>query len=390
MKTKRIVSILLCLCMAIGLLSVSALAANYDGWEAATADGVTLTADTDTVTIDGVTYTYKGDVSTDGLDLYTAAPAVAACYKAGDGYILFTPAQGEVPADLFLNNAGIDMLEDEDAGLILLPAGTVTMRVSGENVISAYAEYAYGIYSDKYNPTNLTITSDNYGTLEINVNGTESARALGGADGELASLTIGGNVSVTAAAGGNNSVGTTLSGNLTVGTDARFTTRGNMVDLMLYGEPSVIQNFNGVAVFLNEGSPDTEIHVYGACSLPGFFSANQVGSFNFEGDIYNIYLKVTSGSTLTVPVGKILTVNSLPNLINSGAIVNNGTIVLPDAADADAIKALNLTGTGVVEVNGQYYTNGGVVLKAITGGLTLSGESSGNLETTATAGTAAP
>jgi len=105
---KRILSILLCFCMAISLLPMSALAAaNYDGWEAATAEGVTLTADTDTVTIGGVAYTYKGDASTSGITMYSeinnegkvesrTALTEVCCWKAKDGYVLYKPTVGSV------------------------------------------------------------------------------------------------------------------------------------------------------------------------------------------------------------------------------------------------------------------------------------------------------
>lgn len=323
------------------------------------------------VYINGSIYASGGDVSSRGLNLYSNTPVESTYYKAGDGYILFTPAKGDNSAELLLHNASMDVTGSEGMKLILLPKGSVNMRVSGKNKLSASAMFTDGISSDKNNPTNLIITSSDHGTLEISVTGTKSSGALGGGDCELASLIIGGNVSVTAIASGQSSVGTTLEGNLTIESGANFRTRGDMLDLAAYGESSVMQNFSGVVAFLNTDTLSYKLDVYGACDLPGFLSNFPVGSINSEGKIFNVYLNVTSGSTLTIPAGKTLTVNDMSKLTNNGTIVNNGMMILPSTADTAVIRTLKLIGAGVVKAGTQNYTNDGVAVTEISGGLNL-------------------
>ena len=167
---KRFFSILLCFCMVLGLLPATALATDYpDGWPS---DPSSLVADTDTVTIDGITYTYKGeadtsgiqmysgdgmsydaltetvyclvdgefipyggDVSESGLDLSSSLPTIVTRYKAGDGYALFTPAEGETKAKLEFHDATI---ATTDATALTLPSTElVDITVTGDNSLTA-------------------------------------------------------------------------------------------------------------------------------------------------------------------------------------------------------------------------------------------------------------
>ncbi len=134
---KRFFSILLCFCMVLGLLPATALAEGYDGWEAATAEGVTLTADTDTVTIAGTPYTYKGEADTSGIsmvsfeDANTIALKQACCWKAGNGYVLYNPTVATDPyarsvdyttsAEVTLHNAQISTTSTSNADALRLP-----------------------------------------------------------------------------------------------------------------------------------------------------------------------------------------------------------------------------------------------------------------------------
>ncbi len=166
---KRMVSLLLCFCMVIGVLPMSVLAAQYDGWAAATADGITLTADTDTITIDGVSYTYKGDASTSGIRMYTedayysaTALTETCCWKAGSGYVLYKPTveSGEtISAVVTLHDAAISA---SNAFALSLPFNSsgpyespvpVTVTVEGTNSLATPGASYVALYHSAGNTT---------------------------------------------------------------------------------------------------------------------------------------------------------------------------------------------------------------------------------------------
>lgn len=161
---KKWLSILLCLCMALTLLPVSALAADYpDGWpsDASLNEG-------DTVTMDGVTYTYKGDATDSGISMNTPdsssfALKEACCWKAGTGYVLYKPTVGSVwwykvevttSAEVTLYNATISA--PSDATALELPFNSpsstkypvpVTVYVEGTNSLTTDNKYLYSLYT---------------------------------------------------------------------------------------------------------------------------------------------------------------------------------------------------------------------------------------------------
>jgi len=160
---KKWLSILLCFCMALTLLPMSVLAAEYpDGWPS---DPSVLTAEADTVTNDGVTYTYKGDASTSGIQMYTkdaysnaTALMEACCWKAGSGYVLYNPTveSGQTTsAEVTLHDAEIST---SHASALALPCCTysgdsvysipVTVTVEGENSLATSAAYTFTLYRE--------------------------------------------------------------------------------------------------------------------------------------------------------------------------------------------------------------------------------------------------
>lgn len=274
-----------------------------------------------------------GDVSTSGLDLSTP-PAEATAYTAGSGYIVWNPTGNT----LTLHNARIN---NTSGCALILPSDTDTTVVAqGDNTL----ESSENALSDlKY------ITIQGSGSLSAtSSSGYSIYSALG--------ITITGVVSVTAPtiySCDNIVVDTT-------GTvDApQMTTLGTLTYNKGTMNGSWVSEYNG-----NEHSSVT-LSIYGNVTLDSDTSL----------DSNDASLTVKAGAVLTIDTDRTLTIAAGVPITNNGTIVNSGTIVLPETYAADipaAIKAMKLTGSGVVEAGSQYYTNDGAAVKAITGGLTL-------------------
>ncbi|MEA4932463.1 MAG: hypothetical protein VB071_02565, partial [Lawsonibacter sp.] len=268
---KRILSILLCVCMALSLLPTAALAAanNYDGWAAATAQGVTLTADMDTVTIDGVAYTYKGEADTSGVDLapYNSgdgsamALKEACCWKAKDGYVLYKPTVESVAwygvdlttsAEVTLHDAQISTAS---ACALKLPVNSpsstaypvpVTVHVEGTNSLTTN-NYSYSALYHELGDTTFTGTGD--GTLSL-TNSAASAYTLHNQGG---AVTIEAGAQVTVNGGNNNYIG----GNLTVtGSGSKLTIAdgANLAIGVWGGTPAATVTVKNGGVLENNGT----------------------------------------------------------------------------------------------------------------------------------------
>jgi uncharacterized repeat protein (TIGR02543 family) len=293
---KQILSIALVLCMALSLLPVSALAAtNYDGWEAATAEGVTLAADTDTVTIDGVAYAYKGDGS-GGIDMKSGdfARTDTCCWKAGSGYVLFTPATADPAANakLELHDATISTTSGR---ALYLPGEAVDITVTGNNSLTANGSYAIDTNEQAVNITgggNLSLTGSNgivpssgsTPSITINIGGaldiTTTSNPIQNVSGDIQitakSITIGdaygvfcdgmaffeatdGDITLTggsgmAAVNGNAGVNLKASGKITVdnstGSSALISQSGTVT---VDAQGDVAMEANGVAIYFGTG-----------------------------------------------------------------------------------------------------------------------------------------
>lgn len=167
---KRFLSILLCLCMMLGLLPATALATDYpDGWPD---DPSVLVADTDIVTIDNIDYTYKGEADTSGIQMYNGdemsydALTEAYCWKAGSGYVLYNPmveSGKTTSAEVTLHNATIST---ESATALDLPITgnmydgafpvPVTVYVEDENSLATSDATKYALYNGGGNNTRIT------------------------------------------------------------------------------------------------------------------------------------------------------------------------------------------------------------------------------------------
>ena len=256
----------------------------------------------------------SGGDKSGGLNLSTA-PTEATYYKAGSGYALFIPATAATPATLTLHNATI------------------------YNTTAINDETGVGIALPD---GAVTIVLE-----AINTAGAQYTNAISGSDTDV-----------------------TLSGTgvLNVG-DCGIALKSTAAN------PHSLTK--GAGVILNG-----IVHTYDNSDESCAADINTVyGSVTFSSGtkIFTGAFTVTAGAVLTIPQGTTLDLDSTTSISNSGTIVNNGTMTLPQSFNTEAaVKALKLTGSGVVKVDGNYYTNAGVAVAMISGGLDLStGDHSG-------------
>jgi hypothetical protein len=310
-----------------------------------------------------------GDVSISGLDLKSATPTQTTYYKAGEGYILYTPAQGGNNAELALTNATIETDAEE---ALILPDTAVTLQLSGRNKLQSNAVFGGGITGND----SLTITSLDGGALDMeSIHYTMNfEKAAGGS-----TITIGGNASVTAVS--HNNIAVITQGNLSVEADATFSAKGAGIDVIVDGS-FYASEFKGSVLDKNDTTdPKTyDITIYGTCDMPVLLAAAAIGTMS-QG-VFSLH--IPSGSQLTIPTNLQLIITDMSRLKLEGKIINNGIIYLPVGTTADQIKAMDLTGTGGVFVakgidengmpskdNGDAYTNDGKPLYMVGEDLNL-------------------
>ena len=256
----------------------------------------------------GVLCTEKnGNNASYGLNLNTNIPSQSTYYKAGDGYVIFTPAAGETPATLLLNNATIQnqtTLTDNTIGMenegIALPTGNIIIKVEGTNSITS--SYGDGI---GYLGSHVTLAGS--GILNV-----------GGAAGDI------------------------------MLDDGSFSFADG-ADVTL----------NGVVSVINDNIPENTDTVYGNMTVNTYFRS-------LYGDAI-----IASGATVTIPEGQMLWMDETDSITINGQLINNGTIVLPYNYTIEQIQALNLTGNILMRngeenkyriyVDGNIYAYGGKV-----------------------------
>lgn len=348
---KRILSVLLTVCMIMVMLPMMAMATEYESWTAAMADEVALIID-DTITIDGANYTYKGDVSNAGLDLSSSTPTEATAYIAGGGYILWGPTVDSdvTGGTLTLNGASISVTSGT---ALKLPNVEITIDVEGENNITSSST---GIFHDS-GDTDI----QGSGILNVTSNGSSSDGICQGND----TLTITGDVTV-ASATGNMSYGINAQKALTISGNANVTVSG--VSRGIYSNGIITVNTIGT---VNAQRISTGYFSYQSGNLTGSWVSEGKENYynNLVQTVYGSYeltddktitawtdedgLTVAYGGTLTIDDGVTITVEDGTEITNSGTIVNNGTINFQgETISAATITALNLTGDGSVQVNG--------------------------------------
>lgn len=233
----------------------------------------------------------------------------AVYYEAGKGYVMFSQLiNSDDPSDPE-NGAGSAILfnaTSEDKGI----DGNLTeIKVIGENALKAI-----NVLNFEGNPVSVTGT----GTLQTSMTSAVPPTMAGG-------VTFNGLVNVY-------KVGTSEHD------DASF-------DFTAYGN-SVLPPLPLM--------PDTNKFV--------------VGDVSESDRKMSVRLTVQNGATLTIPGDVTLEISDrqhLSSLRNNGTLVNNSTVSIPDATAAD-IKALRMTGSGLVQVAAgtgyTYYTNEGAAL----------------------------
>jgi hypothetical protein len=316
--------------------------------------------------------------------LSSNTPTAATCYKAGSGYVLFTPAvtseNGTTPATVTLHNAAINNTA-ANSNALALPSGdvTVTLDAGTANTLSSKN---YGLYTATGNPT-----IGGSGTLSVTGSPVNGIRAGG-------SLTIQDSAVITAA----GKIPIYAKGNISVNGSSSITAIRND------GTYPALESDNGSVTLNTTGTVDApEIYAFNAFTLtkgtmPGSLVTECKGDSK-NNAVYSVYgsytlnqnmtvwdrsgengLTVTDGATLTIASGNKLTVeddtnvNGVPKITNNGTLVNNGTIDLPTAYATEnkfasmtaAIKALKLTGSGTVTCGDSTYGSDGVRAVAVS------------------------
>lgn len=294
----------------------------------------------------------------------------------GDGTVSYTPASGDTPQTLTLNGANIagkqllNLVQDSPSCGIYSKEALTINTVADSTVFGGEggACDSCGIDCDGA----LTLT----GTGALTVVGEHSANASNGIKSEGAmkisgnvnvtgdywsiycasSITITGNANVTAEDGTNGSI---YAASLTVNTTG--TVNAPNVTLKNAADGSIGSALNGIVCDYQD-VPGTNLvyTVYGNVTTDGFNVPDFSGS---DG------LIVSAGGTLTIPencalnIQDVASVDGVPQITNSGTIINNGDIELPvtyfgsSEANIDAvsagIKALRLSGSGMVTVYGE-------------------------------------
>ncbi len=263
----------------------------------------------------------SGGDKCDGLNLSTA-PAESTVYTADSGYVLFTPATGAAPATLTLHNATI------------------------HNTTPTNDETGTGI-----------ALPDGAITLVVEGTNTISAQCTDAISGSDTDVTLSGT--------GVLNVG--YSGISLKSTAAHPHSLTKGASATLNGMVKTYDNSS------ENGDSDTNT-VYGNVTYP------DSGNYTLGGTI-----NVTEGAVLTIPQNTILDLKDAKAITNNGTLANNGTLQLPQSLNTEAaVKALGLTGSGLVQAvkecdaNGNVtvwdtYTNDGTAVKAVTNGLDLTG-----------------
>ncbi len=295
------------------------------------------------------------DAST-GLDL-SAPPSVITYYEAGDGYALFTPANGEAKATLTLHNASIN---SSSATPLELGAETVIKLEGTNSLTNSNTDSGVGIRA-------ISSTTGECQSVTIQGDSDDSLTVSAYQCTNIGTLTVDGG-SVTMNGG---CYGILAKGNVILKNGAKVSASGGdmggAVDLedMSETEQYSLTVSDGSTLTVNKGD----------AGITGYFTVNGSGS------------KVTTNSGVkTIVLGAV-------KVENSGVLENNGIWQMKMGTTVEDIKALKLTGSGVVrvvtkagtpssEAEWDTYTNEGVPVKEISDDLDLTtGDDSGDLTT---------
>jgi hypothetical protein len=292
-------------------------------------------------------YMDGGDVTYSGLDLEGTKPTDNTYYTAGDGYILWEPAS----STLTLQDVTIDTTTSSAIALKLENDVSTNVVIEGTNNITSSnrgIDHSIGDTSIEGSGT-VNIESDEmYGIFQNN-----------------GDLTIKGDVTVIVSATGSNMSGICSQYSLIISDNASVKASGDRTDIYSIGNITI-----GTTGTVNAPIIQADNFIYTAGTMIGSIVYEAKGN-NYENCVISVYgnfeltedttvwsainedgLTVLSDATLTVEEGITLTVEDGAEIVNNGVIVNNGTINLPEGTTAQEITALNLTGSGSIQVNG--------------------------------------
>lgn len=276
------------------------------------------------------------------LDLSTP-PDVITYYKAGNGYALFTPATTTpaAPATLTLHNASIDATTTP----LQLGAETV-IKLEGENSLTnSNTTSGVGIRA-------ISSTTGEYQPVTIQGGSDDSLTVSAFQCTSMGALTIdGGSVTMDGMV-----YGILAEGNVVLKNGARVSASGGEFGAAVQLEdPSETEQYS---LTVSDGSTLTVNESYADIS----------GDLTVSG----------SGSKVTVNSGATAMVLGTVKVENSGVLENNGIWQMELGTTVNEIKALKLTGSGLVRARTNEdgppiwdtYTNDGVKLNVIGDGTT--------------------
>jgi hypothetical protein len=312
---KRLMSLLLCLCIALTLLPATAAADE-------TAAGVTI----------------GGDVSRSGLDL-TTAPTAVTRYSAGSGYIIFTPAAAAANAKLELVGATIDASANAttSTNAITLPNAPVDISVTGDNTLKA-ATRGHGIYA----LNNLSIG----GSGSLLVSG-GSLLVSGGSHGinctsGTLTISIAGALNVT---GSNSAVDCVGNISITAEKDVTVTSGSNGI--------------NGAAVVLTSKSGSVQVvggnNGIAASTSVSLTAAKDIAvggnAYGYAVYAYAVPVTVTAGGTVSSASPYGWNTGALTIKANRVAITGTNGVSLQSTGSTPGVTITNSTGGSCESVN---------------------------------------
>ncbi|MBR5498334.1 MAG: hypothetical protein IKV76_10185, partial [Clostridia bacterium] len=269
--------------------------------------------------IDGVKYIISGDITNTGIHIGSFA-AFDNCYKAGDGYMLIK-GEGDNDTVMTLYNATIDVRGTGHNDAIIIDGEDIEIRFIGENNIFADEEaYATPIGNSRHSQAfigaddavlnlygNVTVSYINIESGTVNVYGAD-------ADG-IESVYVERNLVVSEGA-----VLNIISGDNGMGFNC-----GIIVQKEIVAEGE----FNAIALTGSETDNETIYNltaigdaVLGADTYNPYCGLEIPEDFNLE-----INFIVPEGTSVTVPEGITLNLDSMTNVDIDGKLIVYGTLI---------------------------------------------------------------
>jgi len=292
----------------------------------------------DTIIIDGEGVIYKGDISSNGLNITIddyKTDGSKAIYKAGAGYALLTwPTSQGVPYSLTLHEVTVDTTSANDkSGISIFGQAIITLE--GSNSIKATRD---GICINNSNPE-LTIGGE--GTLNIQaVNYDISSLYHGSADADK--LTI------------KDSVKLNLSGGSTTIASGFITTKDNSEVIIYIDNVEYNYSVNTEKLSVEDNSKldirseniimlvTGDTYVAPTAKLNGIIR----GKLTAQAWPHRVY------GTVTVEEGNTLDLKRMSPLTaeENSKLINNGTLLLKEDISIENLKSLNITNNGTLKL----------------------------------------